>query len=136
MTSSAPFLASGRPQIKVDGQRAERLEADLIRLEARADAILNQVLNNGESWITELGAPPKDERAAATWRRHARTVAAYRDRYRVTGSTALGAPQKSTAGKLDTARANAALEQARDLSRRRETTSEQQVRREAAGLTF
>ena len=105
-------------------------------LEARADAILNQVLNNGESWITELGAPPKDERAAATWRRHARTVAAYRDRYRVTGSTALGAPQKSTAGKLDTARANAALEQARDLSRRRETTSEQQVRREAAGLTF
>ena len=38
MTSSAPFLASGRPQIKVDGRRAERLEADLIRLEARADA--------------------------------------------------------------------------------------------------
>jgi len=36
--SDAPLLASARPQIKVDGRRAERLEADLIRLEARADA--------------------------------------------------------------------------------------------------
>jgi phage protein D len=36
--SDAPLLASGRPQITVDGRRADRLEADLIRLEARADA--------------------------------------------------------------------------------------------------
>lgn len=36
--SAPPLLAGGRPQIKVDGQRAERLETDLIRLEARADA--------------------------------------------------------------------------------------------------
>jgi uncharacterized protein len=34
----APLLTTGRPQIKVDGQRNEKLEIDLIRLEARADA--------------------------------------------------------------------------------------------------
>ena len=35
---TAPLIAGGRPRIDVDGARAERLEADLIRLEARADA--------------------------------------------------------------------------------------------------
>lgn len=38
MSATPALLASGRPQIRVDGQRADRLEADLIRLEARADA--------------------------------------------------------------------------------------------------
>ena len=36
--TTPPLNASGRPQIRVDGTRANRLEADLIRLEARADA--------------------------------------------------------------------------------------------------
>ncbi len=36
--SDAPLLTTARPQIKIDGQRSERLETDLIRLEARADA--------------------------------------------------------------------------------------------------
>lgn len=36
--TTPPLNAPGRPQIQVDGTRAERLEADLIRLEARADA--------------------------------------------------------------------------------------------------
>lgn len=35
---NAPLFVSARPQIQVDGQRLDALEADLIRLEARADA--------------------------------------------------------------------------------------------------
>jgi phage protein D len=38
MTAATPGNVSGRPRIEVDGARAERLEADLVRLEARADA--------------------------------------------------------------------------------------------------
>jgi len=38
MSADSPLITAGRPQIKVDGRRANRLEADLIRLEARADA--------------------------------------------------------------------------------------------------
>ncbi|HQE40710.1 MAG TPA: hypothetical protein PLC55_15550, partial [Zoogloea sp.] len=36
--STAPINTSGRPQIKVDSTRSDRLEADLIRLEARSDS--------------------------------------------------------------------------------------------------
>jgi hypothetical protein len=102
-------------------------------IEARAAAILDQALNDGESWTTALGTPPKDERAAATWRRHARTVAAYRDRFSITGPAPLGAPAESTAQKIDAARAKTALDRARDLSHDRDTTPERPARREAAG---
>jgi len=36
--SEAERVTAGRPWIRIDGERAERLETDLIRLEARADA--------------------------------------------------------------------------------------------------
>lgn len=38
MSATTPLLVSARPVIKVDGRRVDKLEADLIRLEARADA--------------------------------------------------------------------------------------------------
>lgn len=38
MSPTPALLASGRPRIDIDGRRADRLEADLIRLEVRADA--------------------------------------------------------------------------------------------------
>lgn len=38
MNASAPLNRVGRPRVAVDGARSEKLEADLIRLEARADA--------------------------------------------------------------------------------------------------
>jgi phage protein D len=36
--SQAPLMVDSRPQLALDGRRAERLEADLIRLETHADA--------------------------------------------------------------------------------------------------
>jgi phage protein D len=36
--SGTELITSGRPWIRVDGERSERLEADLIRLEARSDS--------------------------------------------------------------------------------------------------
>ncbi|MFC7789389.1 hypothetical protein ACU045_10460 [Microbacterium sp. MAHUQ-60] len=78
-------------------------------IETRADALLDTALTQRESWTKALGAPPRDAKTAATWRRHARTVAAYRDRYRITDPTPLGAAVEDDAQKIDQARAAAAL---------------------------
>jgi hypothetical protein len=96
------------------------------------DTYIGRVLD-GESWTTALGTPPKDERTAATWRRHARTVATYRDRYSITGPAPLGAPAESTAQEIDAARARTALDRARDLPHDRDTTPERPARQEAVG---
>lgn len=96
-------------------RRALHERAELI--EARARAILDQSLVAGEAWTRALGEPPPaDAPAAARWRRLARTVAAYRDRYGIVGAAALGPTPETTAQKQDAARAHAALNASRQLS--------------------
>ncbi|WP_233198420.1 MobF family relaxase [Cryobacterium sp. Y50] len=90
---------------------AER--ADLIEL--RAAAVLDQALLAGEPWTRALGAVPRGS-AAAAWRQNGCTVAAYRDRYGITGARPLGATPESTAQKLDAARAHATLVAAQRLA--------------------
>ena len=60
--------------------------------QARADAALEAALAENAPWTDALGAQPNDRRRAATWRKSARVVAAYRDRYRITDDAPLGAP--------------------------------------------
>lgn len=86
-------------------------------IDARADALLDTALTEQQGWAKALGAPPKDAKTAATWRRLARTVAAYRDRYGITDPTPLGSPAENDTQKIDAARARAALDRARDLAR-------------------
>ncbi|OUZ07047.1 conjugal transfer protein [Aeromicrobium sp. PE09-221] len=78
-------------------------------IETRANALLDRARIEGEEWIAALGAEPKRARAAQTWRRAARTVAAYRGRYGITGPTPLGAEGESDAQKIARARAAAAI---------------------------
>ncbi|MDI3331826.1 MAG: MobF family relaxase [Micrococcus sp.] len=87
-------------------------------IEARADALLDAALTEGEGWAKSLGTAPKDAKTAAAWRRHVRTVAAYRDRYGITDPGPLGTPAENDTQKIDAARARAALDRARDLARR------------------
>lgn len=87
-------------------------------IETRADALLDTALDEKQTWTRALGAPPKDAKAAATWRRVARTVAAYRDRYAITDPTRLGpSAAENDAQKIDAVRAKAALNRARSLAR-------------------
>ncbi|MEE1622440.1 MobF family relaxase [Zafaria sp. J156] len=86
-------------------------------IETRADAILDAALTEQQGWTKALGIPPKDAKTAATWRRLARTVAAYRDRYGIADPAPLGAPAENDAQKIEAARARAALDRARDLVR-------------------
>ncbi len=82
----------------------------------RADALLEQALGEKHEWARSLGTEPAEAKAAASWRRHARTIAAYRDRYGITASTPLGPAPDSEVQKIDAARASAALERVSDLA--------------------
>ena len=53
-------------------------------IEARADAALDAALAEDLPWTKALGSPRVDRRRAVTWRKAARVIAAYRDRYRLT----------------------------------------------------
>ncbi len=86
-------------------------------IEARADAVLEAALTESTPWTNALGAAPTDRRRAATWRKAARVVAAYRDRYRITDDAPLGAPPESAAQRIDAARARTALDRTMNLAR-------------------
>ncbi|MBN9177825.1 MAG: relaxase domain-containing protein [Microbacterium sp.] len=85
-------------------------------IEARADAILDAAVSDGQEWIVVLGKQPKQGRAVQMWRHAARTIAAYRDRYGIADPLPLGAPAEADAQKVDAARARAALDRAQNLA--------------------
>ena len=97
----------------LDPEMSEALAEREALIEARADAVLDGALTDKAPWTKALGTPPNDVRRAAAWRRAARVVAAYRDRYRITGDTPFGAPPVSEAQKIDAVRAKSALERTR-----------------------
>jgi len=84
-------------------------------IETRASAVLDNALLNRDAWIRELGAVP--HRFMTTgWRQYGCTVAAYRDRYEIVGTSALGPAPPTVAQRLDAARARASLTAAKRLS--------------------
>lgn len=106
-----PEVTSAMPS---EMRRALAERRDLI--ETRTDALLDTALTEKHGWITRLGVQPKQARAAQAWRNAARTIAAYRDRYGITGPAPLGAPAEVETQKLDAARARAALDRALNLA--------------------
>jgi hypothetical protein len=92
-----------------DMRRALDERSDM--MEARARAVLDAALLARAPWTRALGSTPTGA-AAAEWRHHACTVAAYRDRYGVASGRALGPPHRSIAQELDAAHARAALREA------------------------
>ena len=86
-------------------------------IETRADVVLDTALTENAPWIKAIGTPPTDHHQAATWRKAARTVATYRDRYRITSQTPLGPEPATAAQKIDAARARAALDRTLNFAR-------------------
>jgi len=121
-TRKAPRLITGlvpaaQGSMCTDMRQALDERRELI--EARADAVLDTALDAKDPWIKPLGTPPRDPRKTAAWRQHARTVAAYRDRYNITDDTPLGLAPETTAQKIDAARARTALERAQAITQTR-----------------
>ena len=120
----------------IDAEMREALDEREELIEARADAALEAALTENAPWTKALGAQPDDRRRAAAWRKAARIVAAYRDRYRITDDAPLGAPPESAAQKIDAARARSAFDKVRQLvadERRQAEVDLQAVRRDQPG---
>ena len=107
-----------------DAEMRAALDEREALIEARADAVLDGALTDRAPWTKALGTQPRDARQAAAWRRGARVLAAYRDRYRITDDAPLGASPASEAQKIDAARARVALGAVRNAVKKGEPTNE------------
>lgn len=87
--------------------------ADL--MEARAIALAEQAADANAPWLRRLGPPPTSGAARRRWLHEVRTVAAYRDRYRIDVLSALGEP-RTEAQKLDAVRAEQAIHRAQAIT--------------------
>lgn len=78
--------------------------------------------------------PPSGDREQARWRRDARTIAAYRDRYLISDDTPLGPAPQGSAQKIDRARAHAAFNRAQKLAEAEQLEQERARRSESQRL--
>lgn len=126
-TRKAPRLIAGLIPVadgSMTGDMRQALDQRGELIETRADAVLDTARQAGEPWTKPLGEPPRDPRKEAAWRRHARTVAAYRDRYGITDDSPLGPEPENAAQKIDAARARSALARVKEAARRSAAVTE------------
>lgn len=115
-----PLLIAGLVPQAVGAMSPEMRQALTERerlMEIRADGLIEAALSRRERWVTSLGQVPHDDATAAVWKRAARVVATYRDRYGVTDQTALGGPAATDTQSRDLEHARAYFEHARGLAR-------------------
>ncbi len=86
-------------------------------IENRARALAEDATQTRAPWLRRLGQPPTDGREREAWLREVTIVAAYRDRYRITSRTTLGAGARNDAQRLDENRAKTAIAKAANIAR-------------------
>jgi hypothetical protein len=135
----APRLIAGLVPV-ADGPMADDMRQALDErrdlIEKRANAVLDSALNKGATWTKALGPSPHQQAKRRFWLRHARIVAAYRDRYGITDDTPLGPTPVATAQKIDAARAKVALDGTRSVTAGPEEAPRRQREREPLGRSF
>jgi conjugative relaxase-like TrwC/TraI family protein len=82
-------------------------------IESRARALAEDVVARQEAWGRRLGSRPVETGGEEAWFAAASTVAAYRDRYKITSDLPVGGGTKNDAQREDRQRALAALRAAR-----------------------
>lgn len=92
-------------------------------IEHRARALAEDAVRGREPWLRRLGQPPTNPTDREVWLRQVIVVAAYRDRYQITGRAALGSDAVSEAQRFDEARAKTAIRRAADIARRTDETA-------------
>lgn len=96
------------------------LHARQTLMESRARSLADLAGEVNEPWLRRLGTPPKEDAAHGRWLDEVRTVAAYRDRYRVNTSSPLDEP-RSEAQKLDATHARRAIRRAHVVAEHEQT---------------
>ena len=56
--------------------------------------LASQAIEAGQGWVQRLGPVPSDPSQRARWRREVSTIAAYRDRWHLTGPAPIGTVAK------------------------------------------
>jgi hypothetical protein len=59
-------------------------------MEMRARTLADEAIGTGENWVQRLGTPPEAPARRERWIREVSTIAAYRDRWHITGHSAVG----------------------------------------------
>lgn len=85
-------------------------------IESRARALLDVGIGGGAAWTNRLGEPPQDLTQREQWACAATSVAAYRDRYKITSDLPLAGGAADDAQRADHRRAQIALREAVALS--------------------
>lgn len=98
-------------------------------IDQRAAALASKAIQDGQPWVPRLGPPPTDSAQRAVWEQQVRTIAAYRDRYSITGPDPLGPAPSGQGQRLDHQRADTATRRAQavasDQARRRQGPEQQ-----------
>jgi hypothetical protein len=79
-----------RAQGVSDPEMAQALAKRDQAMEERARTLANQAIESGESWVRSLGTQPSTRPRREQWIREVSIVTAYRDRWHITGQSALG----------------------------------------------
>ncbi|WP_274998028.1 MobF family relaxase [Promicromonospora iranensis] len=97
----------------VTSEYRQALQERAALIEQRVTDLVQRAINDHEPWLATLGPEPGETGARHTWNSAARMLAAYRDRYGITGGAPLGSePVSSDVQAIDAARAAAALRRA------------------------
>ncbi len=123
----AGLLPEASGPMPTDMRRSLTELRDLI--EQRATTLADQALAQQQPWARRLGPPPTDPAQRAAWRQELRIVAAYRGRYGITGTNALGRAPASQGQRLDRQRADSAARRAQVTAstEARQRHAEQQI---------
>lgn len=114
-----PALIAGLvPEVRGDvpAEVREALDARRDLITARAAALADGAVRTRAPWVRRIGDAPTGAAERERWMRRIATVAAYRDRYGITGRNPLGAEGFDLAQRRDADLARAALSEARMLS--------------------
>ncbi|WP_257430060.1 MobF family relaxase [Nocardioides carbamazepini] len=112
-----PRLIAGlipEPLGAMNQEDRQAIDERKILIEARARALIEEAVCAGEPWVRRLGTPPPTGAEREFWLEVTSTVAAYRDRYRITADQPVGGGAVSDSQRADRLRAQCA---ARDAGR-------------------
>jgi hypothetical protein len=92
--SSDDYVAGLIPRARgvTDPEMARALAERDQAMEARARVVAIQGIESGQPWAKALGVIPDDAAWRARWVREVSTVAAYQDRWHITGEETIGNP--------------------------------------------
>ena len=90
--SSDDYVAGLIPRARgiTDPEMARALAERDHAMQTRARVVAIQAIESGQPWTKALGAIPEDPARRARWVREISTVAAYRDRWHITGNETIG----------------------------------------------